>query len=114
MKHRKRIVTRTAAELAQVGRPSPSARTVETVFLRFTESARGDACPLNDGAAAVVVMSDTKARELGVTPLARIISSGVSGLDPEIMGPLLGAFAGPETIPDELVDPSLIDRIRAA
>src|SRR5205085_2168032 len=46
----------------------------------------GNACPLNDGAAAVVVMSDTKARVLGVTPLARIISSGVTGLDPEIMG----------------------------
>jgi acetyl-CoA C-acetyltransferase len=46
----------------------------------------GNACPLNDGAAAVVVMSDTKASELGVTPLARIIASGVSALDPEIMG----------------------------
>ncbi|MBU3700775.1 MAG: acetyl-CoA C-acetyltransferase [Acidimicrobiia bacterium] len=46
----------------------------------------GNACPLNDGAAAVIVMSDTKAAELGITPLARIISSGVSGLDPEIMG----------------------------
>jgi acetyl-CoA C-acetyltransferase len=46
----------------------------------------GNACPLNDGAAAVVVMSDTKARELGITPLARIVASGVSGLDPEIMG----------------------------
>src|SRR5438270_1758170 len=46
----------------------------------------GNACPLNDGAAAVVVMSDTKARELGVTPLARIISSGVTGLDREIRG----------------------------
>jgi acetyl-CoA C-acetyltransferase len=46
----------------------------------------GNACPLNDGAAAVVVMSDTKAEELGITPLARIVSSGVSGLDPEIMG----------------------------
>ncbi len=46
----------------------------------------GNACPLNDGAAAVVVMSDTRARELGITPIARIISSGVSGLDPEIMG----------------------------
>ncbi|MEU9730485.1 acetyl-CoA C-acetyltransferase [Streptomyces sp. NPDC048002] len=43
-------------------------------------------CPLNDGAAAVVVMSDTKARELGLTPLARIVSTGVSGLSPEIMG----------------------------
>jgi len=46
----------------------------------------GNACPLNDGAAAVVVMSDTKAAELGITPLARIVSSGVSGLNPEIMG----------------------------
>jgi acetyl-CoA C-acetyltransferase len=46
----------------------------------------GNACPLNDGAAAVVVMSDTKARDLGVMPLARIVSSGVTGLDPEIMG----------------------------
>jgi acetyl-CoA C-acetyltransferase len=46
----------------------------------------GNACPLNDGAAAVIVMSDTKAKELGLTPIARIISSGVSALDPEIMG----------------------------
>ncbi|WP_059007204.1 acetyl-CoA C-acetyltransferase [Streptomyces specialis] len=45
-----------------------------------------NACPLNDGAAALVVMSDTKARELGLTPLARIVSTGVSGLSPEIMG----------------------------
>ena len=43
-------------------------------------------CPLNDGAAAVVIMSDTKAKELGLTPLARIVSTGVSGLSPEIMG----------------------------
>jgi acetyl-CoA C-acetyltransferase len=43
-------------------------------------------CPLNDGAAAVVVMSDVKAAELGITPLARIVSSGVSALSPEIMG----------------------------
>jgi len=46
----------------------------------------GNACPLNDGSAAVVVMSDTRAAELGITPLARIISSGVTGLNPEIMG----------------------------
>ncbi len=46
----------------------------------------GNACPLNDGAAAVLVMSDTKAKELGLTPLARIVSSGVTGLNPEIMG----------------------------
>ena len=46
----------------------------------------GNACPLNDGAAAVLVMSDTKAAELGLTPLARVVASGVSGLNPEIMG----------------------------
>lgn len=46
----------------------------------------GNCCPLNDGAAAVLVMSDTKARELGLTPLARIVSTGVTGLSPEIMG----------------------------
>ena len=46
----------------------------------------GNCCPLNDGAAAVVVMSDTKAAELGLTPLARIVSTGVSGLSPEVMG----------------------------
>ena len=45
----------------------------------------GNCCPLNDGASGVVIMSDTKAKELGLTPLARIISTGVSGL-PEIMG----------------------------
>ncbi|MCB9662059.1 MAG: acetyl-CoA C-acetyltransferase [Polyangiales bacterium] len=46
----------------------------------------GNACPLNDGAAAVIVMSDTKAKALGIKPLARIVSSGVTGLNPEIMG----------------------------
>jgi acetyl-CoA C-acetyltransferase len=46
----------------------------------------GNCCPLNDGAAAVVIMSDRKAAELGITPLARIVSTGVTGLSPEIMG----------------------------
>ncbi|WP_131737199.1 acetyl-CoA C-acetyltransferase [Actinomadura roseirufa] len=46
----------------------------------------GNCCPLNDGAAAVIVMSDVKAAELGITPLARIVSTGVTGLSPEIMG----------------------------
>ena len=46
----------------------------------------GNACPLNDGAAAVVVMSDSKAAAMGIEPLARIVSSGVSALNPEIMG----------------------------
>lgn len=46
----------------------------------------GNCCPLNDGAAAVVVMSDARARQLGITPLARIVATGVTALSPEIMG----------------------------
>ncbi|KAA8966308.1 acetyl-CoA C-acetyltransferase [Mycobacterium sp.] len=46
----------------------------------------GNACPLNDGAAAVVITSEQKAKQLGLTPLARIVATGVSGLSPEIMG----------------------------
>ncbi|WP_240136411.1 acetyl-CoA C-acetyltransferase [Streptomyces sp. MUM 178J] len=46
----------------------------------------GNCCPLNDGAAAVVIMSDSRAKQLGLTPLARIVSTGVTGLSPEIMG----------------------------
>ncbi|MEV4618879.1 acetyl-CoA C-acetyltransferase [Asanoa sp. NPDC049573] len=46
----------------------------------------GNCCPLNDGAAAVIVMSAGKARDLGITPLARIVSTGVTALSPEIMG----------------------------
>lgn len=46
----------------------------------------GNCCALNDGAAALVIMSDTKAKQLGLTPLARVVSTGVSGLSPEIMG----------------------------
>jgi acetyl-CoA C-acetyltransferase len=46
----------------------------------------GNCCPLNDGAAAVIVMSETKAHDLGITPLARIVSTGVTALSPEIMG----------------------------
>jgi acetyl-CoA C-acetyltransferase len=46
----------------------------------------GNCCPLNDGAAAVIVMSDTRAAELGITPLARVVATGVTALSPEIMG----------------------------
>jgi acetyl-CoA C-acetyltransferase len=46
----------------------------------------GNACPLNDGAAATIVMSDTRAEQLGITPLARVMASGVTAIDPEIMG----------------------------
>jgi acetyl-CoA C-acetyltransferase len=59
---------------------------LKPVFRPDGKVTAGNACPLNDGAAAVIVMSDTKARELGITPLARIVASGVSALDPEIMG----------------------------
>jgi acetyl-CoA C-acetyltransferase len=59
---------------------------LKPVFRPDGEITAGNACPLNDGAAAVVVMSDSKAAELGITPLARVVSSGVTGLNPEIMG----------------------------
>jgi acetyl-CoA C-acetyltransferase len=61
-------------------------RELQPVFRPGGRVTAGNACPLNDGAAAVIVMSDTKARELGIEPLARIVSTGVSALDPEIMG----------------------------
>ena len=59
---------------------------LQPVFRPDGQITAGNACPLNDGAAAVIVMSDSKARELGITPLARIVSSGVTALNPEIMG----------------------------
>ncbi len=59
---------------------------LKTVFRPDGTVTAGNACPLNDGAAAVMVMSDTKAAELGLTPLARIVSTGLSALNPEIMG----------------------------
>jgi acetyl-CoA C-acetyltransferase len=59
---------------------------LQPVFRENGTVTAGNACPLNDGAAAVVVMSDTRAAELGLTPIAKIISSGVSALNPEIMG----------------------------
>jgi acetyl-CoA C-acetyltransferase len=59
---------------------------LKPVFRPDGEITAGNACPLNDGAAAVIVMSDTKAAELGIAPLARVVSSGVTGLNPEIMG----------------------------
>jgi acetyl-CoA C-acetyltransferase len=46
----------------------------------------GNSCPLNDGAAATLVMSDERARELGLEPRARIVASATSGLEPELMG----------------------------
>ena len=61
-------------------------RELQPVFRPDGRVTAGNACPLNDGAAAVIVMSDVKASELGIEPLARIVSTGVSALNPEIMG----------------------------
>src|ERR1700728_2843091 len=60
--------------------------TLKPVFREHGTVTAGNCCPLNDGAAALVVMSDTKAADLGLTPLARLAPSGGSGLSPEIMG----------------------------
>ena len=59
---------------------------LEPAFKPGGKVTAGNACPLNDGAAAVVVMSEARAKELGIDPRARIIASSVSGVDPEIMG----------------------------
>jgi acetyl-CoA C-acetyltransferase len=59
---------------------------LQPVFRADGTVTAGNCCPLNDGAAALVVMSDTKAQELGLTPLARVVATGVSALSPEIMG----------------------------
>jgi acetyl-CoA C-acetyltransferase len=60
--------------------------TLQPVFRPDGTVTAGNCCPLNDGAAAVVIMSDRKAADLGITPLARIVATGVSALSPEIMG----------------------------
>jgi acetyl-CoA C-acetyltransferase len=60
--------------------------TLKPAFRPGGEVTAGNSCPLNDGAAAVLVMSQARAEQLGITPLARFVSSGVSGLNPEIMG----------------------------
>jgi acetyl-CoA C-acetyltransferase len=60
--------------------------TLAPVFREDGTVTAGNSCPLNDGAAAVVVMSDVRAKELGITPLARIVSTGLSALNPEYMG----------------------------
>jgi acetyl-CoA C-acetyltransferase len=70
---------RAGTTLGKVAALKPSFRPDGTVTA-------GNCCALNDGAAAVIIMSDTKAAELGITPLARIVSTGVSALSPEIMG----------------------------
>ncbi len=59
---------------------------LRAVFRKDGRVTAGNSCPLNDGAAAAVVMSQTRAEELGIEPLARIVSTGVSALEPEMMG----------------------------
>ena len=59
---------------------------LQPVFRPHGTVTAANCCPLNDGAAALVVMSDRRAAELGLTPLARVVSTGVSGVSPEIMG----------------------------
>jgi acetyl-CoA C-acetyltransferase len=56
------------------------------VFRKDGRVTAGNSCPLNDGAAAAVVMSRVRATELGITPIARVLSTGVSALEPELMG----------------------------
>ncbi len=63
-----------------------SVKDLKPVFRPDGVVTAGNCCPLNDGAAAVVIMSDEKARDLGLTPLARIVSTGLTGLSPEVMG----------------------------
>ena len=70
-------------------RPGTTVEVLATLKPAFREDGTvtaGNSCPLNDGAAAVVVMSARKAKELGLKPLARVISTGVSALEPEFMG----------------------------
>jgi acetyl-CoA C-acetyltransferase len=70
-------------------RPGTTMEVLANLQPAFRENGRvtaGNACPLNDGAAAVVVLSDTRARDLGIQPLARVVATGVTALEPEIMG----------------------------
>jgi len=76
----------TADDGPRAGTTLEKVATLQPVFRPDGTVTAGNCCPLNDGAAAVVVMSDRKAAELGITPLARIVATGVSALSPEIMG----------------------------
>jgi acetyl-CoA C-acetyltransferase len=70
-------------------RPNTTVEILSTLKPAFRENGKvtaGNACSLNDGAAAIVLMSDRRAAQLGIRPLARVVSSGLSSLAPEIMG----------------------------
>jgi acetyl-CoA C-acetyltransferase len=80
-------------------RPNTTVEVLSTLKPVFKEDGRvtaGNACPLNDGAAAVIVMSDERARRLGITPLARIVATSVAALEPEYMG--LGPIPATEKV----------------
>jgi acetyl-CoA C-acetyltransferase len=85
------VTTPDGAEVLQDDGPRPGT-TIEAVsqlkpvFRPDGTVTAGNCCPLNDGAAAVIVMSDEKAKALGIEPLARVVATGVSALSPEIMG----------------------------
>jgi len=86
-----RVTTPEGTEVAgddgpRAGTTIEKVRELQPVFRPDGTVTAGNCCPLNDGAAAVIVMSDTKARDLGIEPLARVVSTGVSALSPEIMG----------------------------
>jgi acetyl-CoA C-acetyltransferase len=76
----------TADDGPRAGVTLESVAALKPVFRPDGTVTAGNCCSLNDGAAALVVMSDTRAKELGITPLARVVSTGVSGLSPEVMG----------------------------
>jgi acetyl-CoA C-acetyltransferase len=70
-------------------RPSSSLEKLAQLEPAFKEGGTvtaGNACPLNDGAAAVLVLSDTKAKELGLKPRARVVASATAAIEPEYMG----------------------------
>jgi len=76
----------TADECPRAGTTLDGLAGLKPVFQVDGTVTAGNACPLNDGAAALVIMSDVRAKELGITPLARVVATGVSALSPEIMG----------------------------
>ncbi|AYJ48283.1 acetyl-CoA C-acetyltransferase [Rhodococcus sp. P1Y] len=76
----------TADDSPRAGVTAQALGELKPVFLPDGSVTAGNCCPMNDGAAALVIMSDDRARELGLTPLARIVSTAVSALSPEVMG----------------------------
>ncbi|MFT5223880.1 MAG: acetyl-CoA C-acetyltransferase, partial [Glaciecola sp.] len=78
--------TMTKDDCPRPGTEREKLASLQPVFRPGGSVTAGNACPLNDGAAALVIMSDTKAAQLGLEPLARIVSTGVSALNPELMG----------------------------